>query len=207
MACCGAPGNDEPRERRPTEMAAGAPALVVSSTRPGAIGTRHGDACSRYVVLSARFRAGVYRPGANGAVTGNPPVDRALRPLGAAQQKPLVLGPISWSEPGAAPSGKERSAGAEDASENREVVDDDADIPDHGVVVRGTRVVVLVPLLTVVVPTAAVVTLTTARKRGARGGDCTDAENPASHKRNTSNFGPHGSMFLSMDDNRTQHAT
>jgi hypothetical protein len=68
-------------------------------------------------------------------------------------------------------------------------------------------VVVLVPLLTIVVPIATVVVLTTARKRGSGRGDSSDTENPASHKRNTSNFGPHGSMFLSINDYREQDTT
>jgi hypothetical protein len=49
---------------------AGARGLANVDQVPSAPGTV--AACSRYVVLSARFRAGVYRWGAYGAATGTP---------------------------------------------------------------------------------------------------------------------------------------
>jgi hypothetical protein len=69
-------------------------------------------------------------------------------------------------------------------------------------------VVVLVPLLTVVVPAASVVITVSPTGKSSTGSGCgSDTENPASNKCNTSNFGPHGSIFLSMNDRRVQSRT
>jgi hypothetical protein len=68
-------------------------------------------------------------------------------------------------------------------------------------------VVVLVALLTIVVSAVSIVTFAPTRKRGAGSSDRSETENPASHKRHTSNFGPHRSMFLSIGINRVQVTT
>jgi hypothetical protein len=96
----------------------------------------------------------------------------------------------------------------ENATKNREIVHDHADIPDQGVVIRGAGVVVGVVMLPVVVPVTSPVP-SSARQlaRGDRGGDCYGPEDPTSHKSNINYFGPHRSMFLSIDVNRAQHAT
>src|SRR5205085_7800656 len=87
-----------------------------------------------------------------------------------------------------------------------QVVHDHAHISDHRVVVGRTGVVVGVVLLAIVVaafstPPAASACVGAGRR------DCRGPKNPTNHKNHTNNFGPHRSMFLSIDVNRGQHLT
>lgn len=73
MACYRTPGNDQPRERRPTRNGAGAPALVVSPTSASAISAPATvTACSRICGALRPLSCGCLPPGANGAVTDAP---------------------------------------------------------------------------------------------------------------------------------------
>src|SRR6185436_18323896 len=115
-------------------------------------------------------------------------------------------GPDQFDGAGAAPSPKGRLLTCEDTAQDGQVVNDHAHIPHHGVVVGGTGVVVGVALLAIVMAAATVIPAPTACV-GARQTDCSSPENPTRHKNHTNNFGPHRSMFLSIDVNRIQHLT
>jgi hypothetical protein len=107
MACRRAPGTTDPESGAPPEMVPGRRRSWFRQRRPGADGARDGVGVFPICRALRPLSCGYVPPGANGAVRVTLPVDRALRPFGATQQKPLVLGPISWSEPGRAPFRKE----------------------------------------------------------------------------------------------------
>jgi hypothetical protein len=96
----------------------------------------------------------------------------------------------------------------EEITKNGEIVHNHAHVPDQGVVIRRAGVVVGVVVLPVVVsaPTP-VVTASACQLCSARGRNCYGTKNPTNHKSNTNNFGPHRSMFLSIDVNRVQFVT
>ena len=93
-------GTTNPESGAPPEMVPGRRRSWSRQRRPGAIGTRNGGGVFPICGALRPLSCGCVPLGRLWRRNGYPPVDRALRPFGAAQQKPLVLGPISWSEPG-----------------------------------------------------------------------------------------------------------
>ena len=69
---CRTPGNDRPRERRPTRIGAGAPALVVSSTLARCIGTGNRDGVFPICGALRPLSCGCGPPGADGTETVTP---------------------------------------------------------------------------------------------------------------------------------------
>src|SRR5947208_630257 len=106
-----------------------------------------------------------------------------------------------------APLPKGRLLSREDATKNRQIVHKHAQLPDQGVVVRGAGVVGGVVMLPVVVPATSPASSAGHLAGGGRGGDCDCPKCPTRHKSNTDNFGPHRSIFLSIDVNRAQLVT
>ena len=99
-----------------------------------------------------------------------------------------------------APVLKGRLLSREDIAQD--VVDGDAHWADQNLTLRHATIASASVVMIRVAPAAV-------GKLGCRGRRChrKRPEQPSCNKNNTSNFGPHRSMFLSIDVNRIQHLT